>query len=216
MILLQRWISLWLLLSCSSLQAGKAADYQALIHQESVSSGVPEAIITAVIQVESSFRKKALSPKGAQGLMQLMPATAQRFGVKNAFDPKQNIRGGTQYLLWLYRRYQNWPLVLAAYNAGEQKVDKYGGIPPYRETRNYVGKVLREYARLVGQPAPAIAQTPHPVSSNTLATNGNRVVSAVLRREGQGSVPAPLSSAPIRQAQTLENAARASSVFFAE
>lgn len=214
MMLLRRWIGLWLLLSCSSLQAGKAADYQPLIYQESVNSGVPEAMITAVIQVESSFREKVVSPKGAQGLMQLMPATAQRFGMKNAFDPKQNIRGGTQYLLWLYRRYQNWPLVLAAYNAGEQKVDKYGGIPPYRETRNYVRKVLREYGRLVGQPDFAFAKTP--TSSSTLVTNGGRVVPAVLRSEGQGPVPAPLFSTSVQPPQTLEKAARVSSVFFAD
>ena len=143
-----RWLSLCMLLSCSHLQAGKAADYQQLIRQEAKTSGVPANLIQSVIRVESSFRETVVSPKGAQGLMQLMPATAERFGVQNAFDPQQNIRGGTQYLRWLYQRYQRWPLVLAAYNAGEHKVDKYGGIPPYRETRNYVRKVLRHYAKL--------------------------------------------------------------------
>lgn len=116
-----------------------------IIQQEAQRSGVPVALIQAVIHVESNHNPKAVSPKGAQGLMQLMPATAQRFGVRNAFDPAQNIRAGSTYLAWLYRRYQNWSLALAGYNAGEGAVDKYGGIPPYRETRRYVRKVLARY-----------------------------------------------------------------------
>lgn len=104
--------------------------------------GVDEAIVRAVIHAESAFRPGAVSRVGAQGLMQLMPATARRFGVTDSFDPRQNIRGGTQYLAWLLRRF-NGDLTLAAagYNAGEGAVDRHKGVPPYRETRHYVQRV---------------------------------------------------------------------------
>lgn len=104
--------------------------------------GVDEAIVRAIIHAESAFNPNALSRVGAQGLMQLMPATARRFGVDNAFDPAQNIRGGVQYLAWLLKRF-NGDLTLAAagYNAGEGAVDKYKGVPPYSETRRYVQRV---------------------------------------------------------------------------
>lgn len=113
-------------------------------------TGLPPALIQAVIDIESNRNPTAVSPKGAQGLMQLMPATAKRFGVRDAFEPLQNVRAGSQYLLWLYRRYQRWDLALAAYNAGEGTVDRYGRIPPYRETRRYVRKVLKRYSELQG------------------------------------------------------------------
>ncbi len=104
--------------------------------------GVEEAIVRAIIHAESSFNPNAVSHAGAQGLMQLMPATARRFGVTNSFDPTQNIGGGVQYLSWLLKRY-NGDLTLAAagYNAGEGAVDRYKGVPPYNETRRYVERV---------------------------------------------------------------------------
>lgn len=104
--------------------------------------GVEEAVVRAIIHAESAFRPNALSHKGAQGLMQLIPATAKRFGVTDAFNPNQNINGGVQYLAFLSKRYKNdLSLVAAAYNAGEGAVDKYNGVPPYNETRNYVIRV---------------------------------------------------------------------------
>jgi len=109
---------------------------------------VSEDIIQAVIKVESNFKADAVSKKGAQGLMQLMPATAAKHGVKNAFDPLENIYGGASELAHLMNRYEDLPLVLAAYNAGEGAVNKYNGIPPYNETQSYVVKVMKEIIRL--------------------------------------------------------------------
>jgi soluble lytic murein transglycosylase-like protein len=104
--------------------------------------GVDESVVRAIIHAESAFNPKALSRVGAQGLMQLMPATARRFGVGDAFDAGQNIRGGVQYLAWLLKRFDgNVRLAAAGYNAGEGAVDKYKGVPPYAETRRYVERV---------------------------------------------------------------------------
>lgn len=104
--------------------------------------GVEEAVVRAIIHAESAFNPNAISRVGAQGLMQLMPATARRFGVLDAFDAGQNIRGGVQYLAWLLKRFNgNLALAAAGYNAGEGAVDKYGGVPPYSETQRYVQRV---------------------------------------------------------------------------
>lgn len=116
--------------------------YDAEVKAAALEFGVEEAVIRAVMHAESAFNPNALSRVGAQGLMQLMPATADRFGVVNAFDPAQNIRGGVQYLAWLLKRF-NGDLTLAAagYNAGEGAVDRHKGVPPYNETRRYVERV---------------------------------------------------------------------------
>jgi soluble lytic murein transglycosylase-like protein len=104
--------------------------------------------------VESGFNSRAVSKRGAVGLMQLMPATANRFGASNLYDPKQNIRAGAQYLKFLMDRFgQNVRLALAAYNAGEEAVDRSGGqIPPFSETMAYVPRVLKVYRMLTEQP----------------------------------------------------------------
>ncbi|MBS7456681.1 lytic transglycosylase domain-containing protein [Coralloluteibacterium stylophorae] len=122
--------------------------------------GVDESLVRAVIHAESAFNPNALSHKGAQGLMQLMPPTASRFGVVDAFTPGDNIRGGVQYLAWLLKRFDgNIRLAAAGYNAGEGAVDRYGGVPPYAETQRYVERVavLEERYRRSGAPAPLAA-----------------------------------------------------------
>lgn len=116
--------------------------YDHIIRQASQTHGISEGLIKAVMHTESGFNINARSPVGAQGLMQLMPATARRFNVSNAYDPQQNILAGAKYLSWLMKRFKgNTDLVLAAYNAGEGNVAKYGGIPPFRETQDYVRRV---------------------------------------------------------------------------
>lgn len=119
-----------------------SSNYDDIINRHSARTGLPPELVHAVIGQESSGNPSARSPKGAGGLMQLMPGTAQRFGVTDVNDPEQNIRGGTDYLKFLHDRYQgNVDLTLAAYNAGEGNVDKYHGIPPFRETQQYVPAV---------------------------------------------------------------------------
>ncbi|MFC3550126.1 lytic transglycosylase domain-containing protein [Lysobacter cavernae] len=116
--------------------------YRAEIAAAAAQHGVDEAIVRAIIHAESAYNPNALSRVGAQGLMQLMPATARRFGVGNAFDAAQNIQGGVQYLAWLLKRFNgNLTLAAAGYNAGEGAVDKYKGVPPYNETQRYVQRV---------------------------------------------------------------------------
>ena len=118
------------------------AAYSAEIAAAAKQHGVDEAIVRAIIHAESAYNPNALSRVGAQGLMQLMPATARRFGVGNAFDASQNISGGVQYLAWLLKRFKgDLALAAAGYNAGEGAVDKYRGVPPYSETRRYVERV---------------------------------------------------------------------------
>ncbi len=118
------------------------AAYEAEIAAAAREHGVDEAIVRAIIHAESAFNPNALSRVGAQGLMQLMPATARRFGVSDAFNASQNISGGVKYLAWLLKRFNgNLSLVAAGYNAGEGAVDKYKGVPPYSETQRYVQRV---------------------------------------------------------------------------
>jgi hypothetical protein len=120
----------------------RSAAFDDAIEEHAAAQGVSPDLVRAVIQVESAFNPQALSPKGAMGLMQLMPATARELGVENPFQPEENIRGGVVYLRQLLDRYdRNVELALAAYNAGPGSVERYGAVPPYRETQAYVKKV---------------------------------------------------------------------------
>lgn len=141
--------------------------------------GVDAELISSVMEVESHFNPKAVSIKNARGLMQLLPETAARMGVKDIFDPKENIEGGTRYLKELLQLYNNdLTLALAAYNAGPEKVQRYGNVPPYRETESYVKQVKKKYQKnkaapgaktpappdpaKAGEPAPPAAAPPNP------------------------------------------------------
>jgi soluble lytic murein transglycosylase-like protein len=115
--------------------------------------GLDPSLAKAVVKAESGFNPDAVSPAGAKGLMQLMPATAQSLGVKAILDPVENVQGGTQYLKSLMEKYHSIPNALAAYNAGPGAVDQHGGIPPYRETQNYVKRVLQYQQQYQAQDA---------------------------------------------------------------
>jgi soluble lytic murein transglycosylase-like protein len=117
-----------------------------LIDETALAYAVDPLLVRSVMGVESNFNSRAVSPKGAQGLMQLIPATARRFGVSDAFDARQNIEGGVRYLRYLQDLFpSDLRLSLAAYNAGEGAVARFGGVPPYRETIDYVEKVKQRY-----------------------------------------------------------------------
>ena len=126
---------------------GDHGAYSREIAEASARYAVPERLIWAVIRVESGFDRRAVSPRGARGLMQLMPETAAILGVRDAFDPRQNIHGGTRHLRAMMERFRHNPrLAVAAYNAGEKAVVEFGGVPPYPETQEYVTRVLRFYS----------------------------------------------------------------------
>ncbi len=124
----------------------KPQDIQSVVDAASKTHSVDADLIASVIRAESRFNPRALSPKGAQGLMQLMPGTASKLGVADAFDPNANVDGGTRYLRELLLRYDDDVIkALAAYNAGPQRVDQYHGVPPYRETRAYVASIVHDF-----------------------------------------------------------------------
>ena len=130
---------------------GREGEYRGIIREYAEKYGVDVALVKAMIHAESAFNPDAVSPKGARGLMQLLPLTARRHGVSNLHDPRQNIRAGVGHLRWLLDQFNDdVTLAIAAYNAGPGNVARYGGLPPYPETRTYVAKVLRlrrEYLR---------------------------------------------------------------------
>lgn len=136
----------------------KSPELLALVDSIATTEGVDPFLARAVIQAESAFYAKARSRAGALGLMQLMPRTAERFGVVDPFDPRQNITGGVKYLHWLMDAFQgDLPRVIAAYNSGENNVLKYKGIPPFAETRAYVPRVMELYAKRLVQADPRAA-----------------------------------------------------------
>ena len=123
-------------------------EIEALVKQLAPQYEIDPQLVMALISVESNFNSKAISPKNAQGLMQLIPETAERFGVQRVFNPADNIKGGLAYLRWLMAFFQGEvKLVLAAYNAGERAVERYKGVPPYEETRNYVQRITGMYRK---------------------------------------------------------------------
>jgi len=135
--------------------ANEKAPYHDLIQAAALRNGVDADLVTSVIAVESHFDARAVSRRNARGLMQLLPETAQHLGVKNSFDPRENIEGGTRYLHELLERYHHdVVLALAAYNAGPERVRQYGQVPPYAETQSYVRRVKRSYEQKKAQRRP--------------------------------------------------------------
>lgn len=177
--------------------------YDGYIRQAAQTHGVDAGLIKAVMHTESGFNINARSPVGAQGLMQLMPATAKRFNVNNAYDPQQNIFAGAKYLAWLLKRFNgNMHLALAGYNAGEGNVAKYGGIPPFRETQDYVRRVTSRFNNLysngignlnssnISQPqvvAQSANYTPNG-NSNTLSMNDTKASSRTQPKYAQRQI----------------------------
>ncbi|MGA8271239.1 MAG: lytic transglycosylase domain-containing protein [Candidatus Sulfotelmatobacter sp.] len=170
----------------SAATAARPFDLNQAVHDASGTYQLDPDLVTSVIRAESGFNVRAVSPKGAQGLMQLMPQTASQLGVRNAFDPQANVEAGTRYLRELLERY-NFDLIkaLAAYNAGPQRIDQYHGVPPYYETKAYVARIVRDFnkkkladksatAALAKKnpPKPASSKTPiRPRPSPSLANN---------------------------------------------
>ncbi len=138
-------------LTCANLSLGKDVDraqIELLAHEWAPKYDLEPELVLAIIKAESNFNPKAWSPKDARGLMQLIPATARRFKVGNTWDPVDNMRGGMAYLRWLMRHFKgDVRLVVAAYNAGEHAVERFNGIPPYKETINYVKRVTKVYTK---------------------------------------------------------------------
>jgi soluble lytic murein transglycosylase-like protein len=149
------------------------------------SQSLPPQLVHSVIKVESNYNPLAVSPKGAQGLMQLMPATARRFGVANAFDPIDNIQGGTRYLKYLLDLYNgDYRLALAAYNAGEAAVEKYGTVPPYPETRNYLVLVNQQIRKNLAASAARTESKPAPPPVVEVKPDGPAHIQEVVGPDG--------------------------------
>lgn len=177
-------------------QTREPGAFAPLVEQVSLRYGVDPRLIDAVIQVESNYNPRAVSPAGAQGLMQLMPATARYYNVRDPFDPEENLEAGVHLLADLSRRYSgNQELILAAYNAGEKAVNKHQGIPPYRETQAYVPKVL---SKIFPPRPPGVSTDPAEVPALVLPTPGDALRAwwhAPAPRPLRGGGPATLSAA---------------------
>jgi hypothetical protein len=160
--------------------ARPVADLSQVVNEASGRYRLDPDLVNSVIKAESGFNAHAVSPKGAQGLMQLMPGTASQLGVPNAFDPQANVEGGTRYLRELLERY-NFDLVkaLAAYNAGPQRVEQFGGVPPYYETRAYVARIVKDFnKKKIAQgkavaPQNNVAQKKNPGTKPTVAAKSS-------------------------------------------
>lgn len=144
----------------SAFPARPVTDLSQVVNEASGKYNLDPDLVNSVIRAESGFNVRAVSPKGAQGLMQLMPGTASQLGVPNAFDPSANVEGGTKYLRELLEKY-DFDLVkaLAAYNAGPQRVEQFGGVPPYYETRAYVARIVKDFnKKKIAQQKAAVAK----------------------------------------------------------
>jgi soluble lytic murein transglycosylase-like protein len=155
------------------------------VRQIAAEHKLPPQLIHSVIKVESNYNPRAISSKGALGLMQLIPATARRFGVSDAFNPVENIQGGARYLRYLLDLYDgDYPLTLAAYNAGEAAVARYGGVPPFAETQNYVILVRRQLEQARKAAAAKTVAAPVPPQAVEAAEAGPAHVVEIIQADG--------------------------------
>jgi hypothetical protein len=151
-----------------------STELKAMIDRIADEQGVESQLVHSVIRAESNYNPGAVSPKGAQGMMQLIPSTARRFGVANSLDPKENVEGGVKYLRFLLDYYKgDYAKAIAAYNAGENAVDKYKGVPPFAETQNYVSQVARNL-KSARQAAPKVVAQTTVVAANLNPGDNNR------------------------------------------
>ncbi len=158
--------------SSSASSSGTRNSYDSYILASAQRHGVDPGLMKAMMHTESAFNPNARSPVGAQGLMQLMPATARRFKVSNPWSPADNIEGSAKYIAWLMKRFNNnVEFAVAGYNAGEGNVDKYKGIPPFKETRNYVKSVMSRYHSLYKNDAGLSGNTMNANNSNSNNSN---------------------------------------------
>lgn len=161
----------------SAPKSDRAANFYPMIRESASKYGVDEGLVQAIIKVESNYDPTAVSVKDCKGLMQLHPDTARRFGVSNVFDPAENIEGGVRFLSHLMKSFDDLDLVLAAYNAGENAVKRYDGIPPYSETKQYVQKVRS----IVGEDPPS----PKEAEKEAKPTRRNRRVFRSVDADGK-------------------------------
>ena len=162
--------------------------------------------INSVIRAESGFHQNAVSKKGAQGLMQLMPGTASELGVKNTFDPNANVEGGTKYLRELLEKYNyDVPKALAAYNAGSKRVDQYHGVPPYYETQAYIARIIRDFNRQKIAENPSLARKTQRTASGTPHAS---TTTSPRASKSTSTAPNPRITATTSLSQTPQTAAR--------
>jgi Transglycosylase SLT domain len=186
----------------SGFAARPKADLNQVVNDASDRYRLDPDLVNSVIKAESGFNVRAISPKGAQGLMQLMPGTAAELGVPNTFDAEQNVEGGTRYLRELLERY-NFDLVkaLAAYNAGPQRVEQFGGVPPYYETRAYVARIVRDFNKkkmAQGKVAAGSQKSAASQNASVAKTAGAKTSSA----KAQPSAAKPRSTGSLAQASS--------------
>lgn len=203
------WHRYLMLLVCLLSVSVVEARYGALINEIAQQYGIDADLVHAIVRAESAYQPNAVSHAGAVGLMQLMEPTARRFGVNDRYDPRQNISGGVRYLRYLTDLYgaDHLPLILAAYNAGESAVSKYGGIPPFRETKAYVPKVMRWYRERKSDPVIVYEDHVNPSSptkryvygtqSHPVSGLGSRLLSQYL---GADKMPRPVNTSAYKPA----------------
>jgi hypothetical protein len=191
--------------SAPSGSAQTANQQQALVNRQSLDEMVSGAgqrhqidpdFINSVIRAESGFNNRAVSKKGAQGLMQLMPQTASHLGVANSFDPNSNVEGGTKYLRELLEKYNyDVPKALAAYNAGPGRVDRYRGVPPYFETQRYVAKIIRDFNRKKLAENPSLAHRSKTTKPHTQTAKASAPKNRIVKRTATESLAQATESA---------------------